>query len=50
MKGEIPRLREHAVRIAQMGAGYEPFAERLCRLVDAFDEDQILALIERYVE
>jgi len=50
MKGEIPRLREHAVRIAQMDAGYKPFAERLCRLVDAFDEDQILALIERYVE
>ena len=49
MKGEIPRLREHAVRIARMDASYEPFAARLCRLVDAFDEDQILALIERYV-
>ena len=49
MKGEIPRLREHADRIVQMGERYQPFANRLRQLVDAFDEDQILALIEKYM-
>jgi len=32
-----------------LGEQYKPFAVRLRRLADAFDEDQILALIECYV-
>jgi hypothetical protein len=31
-----------------MGEQYKPFAGRLRQLVDVFDEDGILALIERY--
>jgi CheY-like chemotaxis protein len=47
MKGELPRLRQQALRIEQMGEQYRAFTTRLCQLVEDFDEDQILALIER---
>jgi signal transduction histidine kinase/DNA-binding NarL/FixJ family response regulator len=48
MKGAIPHLRQRAARIEQMDDRYGPFACRLRQLVDDFDEDQLLALIERY--
>jgi signal transduction histidine kinase/DNA-binding NarL/FixJ family response regulator len=48
MKGALPRLRQRALRLGQVDDQYRPFADRLCQLIEAFDEDQILALIERY--
>lgn len=47
MQGALPRLKQRALQIEQLGEQYRPFARRLCQLVDNFDEDQVLALIER---
>jgi hypothetical protein len=49
MQGALPRLKQRALQIEQLGEQYRPFIERLCQLVDEFDEDQLLALIERYL-
>jgi hypothetical protein len=49
MKGELPHLRQRALQIEQMGEQYRAFTTRLCRLVEKYAEDEILALIERYV-
>jgi CheY-like chemotaxis protein len=48
MQGALPRLKQRALQIEQLGEQYHPFIERLCQLVDEFDEDQLLALIEHY--
>lgn len=48
MKGELPNLRQRALQIEQRGEKYQPFAKQLCQLVEKYDEDKILALIERY--
>ena len=50
MKGELPRLRKRVVKIAKMDDKFKPFATKLSQLVDTFDEDQILELIERYMK
>jgi CheY-like chemotaxis protein len=49
LKGELPRLQQRAQQAEQLGAQYRPFTARLCQLAEAFDEDQVLALIERYI-
>jgi CheY-like chemotaxis protein len=48
MKGELPNLRQRALQIEQMGKQYQSFAILLRQLVEEYDEDKILALIERY--
>ncbi len=48
MKGELPHLSQRADQIEQMGAQYQPFARKLRQLVEEFDEDRILELVERY--
>jgi signal transduction histidine kinase/DNA-binding NarL/FixJ family response regulator len=48
MKGELPNLRQRALQIEHMGAQYQPFAKQLRELVEEYDEDKILALIERH--
>lgn len=48
MKGELPNLRQRALQIEQMGAPYQAFAAYLSQLVEKYDEDKILALIEHY--
>jgi hypothetical protein len=50
MKGELPNLRQRALQIAKMDERYGPFATLLCQLVERYDEDKILALIEHYRE
>jgi signal transduction histidine kinase/DNA-binding NarL/FixJ family response regulator len=47
-QGALPRLKQRALQIAQLDERYRPFTARLCQLVDEFDEDQVLALLERY--
>ena len=49
MKGELPRLGKHTEQIEALGEQYRPFAQRLRQLVETFDEDQLLALIEQYM-
>jgi len=48
MKGELPNLRQRAMLIEQMGEEYRPFAAQLRRLVEEYDEDKTLELIELY--
>jgi signal transduction histidine kinase/DNA-binding NarL/FixJ family response regulator len=50
MKGELPRLRQRAYQIGQTDPTYKPFADQLCHLAEAFDEDQILALIKYHMK
>ena len=47
MKGELLNLRRHAAELAARDAAYQPFAAQLEALVDDFDEENILTLIEQ---
>jgi signal transduction histidine kinase/FixJ family two-component response regulator/HAMP domain-containing protein len=47
MKGDLVRLRKQAALIEQMDEKFKAFAQQLCQLIDAVDEDEILALLER---
>jgi hypothetical protein len=49
MKGEIPRLRQRAIQLAQMGQEFQPFAHLLEQLTNDYEEDQILKLVKRYM-
>lgn len=49
MKGELLRLREKAEAVEALGQPYTHFAQRIRSLVDAFEEDEIITLIERYI-
>lgn len=46
MKGEIPRLHQRALQIAQMSQEFQPFADILEQLARNYDEEQILKLIK----
>jgi hypothetical protein len=50
MKGDLSRLRKRATQIKQMDEKFRPFAQQLCQLADDVAEDQILALLERYMD
>lgn len=49
MKGELPRIGKQAKLIKQEQPEFAPFADRLLVLVDAFDEDGLLLLIEQHL-
>jgi signal transduction histidine kinase/DNA-binding NarL/FixJ family response regulator/CHASE3 domain sensor protein len=48
MKGELLSLKKRAAKIARMDETYQPFARELRQLADAFDDEQILLLIEQH--
>jgi hypothetical protein len=50
MKGELPRLRQRALQIAQTGQEFQPFAQVLEQLARDYEEDQILNLIKSYMD
>ncbi len=45
-QGALTRLRQRALQIERLGEQYRPFTKHLCKLIDEFDEDRILTLIE----
>ncbi len=49
LKGELPRLRQRAHQLAQMGQEYQPFATLLEQLARNYEEEQILKLIKSYM-
>lgn len=49
LKGEIPRLRQRALQIAQMGHDFQAFAHLLEQLARDYEEDKILQLIKGYL-
>ena len=48
-KGALTDLKRQAIQIEQMNERFGPFTQKLCQLVNEFEEDQIMKLIERYV-
>jgi signal transduction histidine kinase/DNA-binding NarL/FixJ family response regulator/CHASE3 domain sensor protein/HAMP domain-containing protein len=49
MKGELPRLGREASQLETAGEEYSAFTRELQRLVSRFEEDKILALLERFL-
>lgn len=45
-KGELPRLRKRIAQIAAAQPQYQPFAQRMNQLIDHYDEEHILALLQ----
>lgn len=45
-KGELPRLRREVERLAATTPSYQPLAQRLLNLIEAYDEEQILLLLQ----
>jgi CheY-like chemotaxis protein len=48
MKGDLSRLRKRAIHLKQTNEKFTLFVQKLCRLIDNIDEDQILILLEQY--
>jgi hypothetical protein len=47
--GSMRRIEEYAAHLATLDVAYVPFAERLRELAQQVEEDQLLALLERYL-
>ena len=50
LKGELPRLRSRVVELGREQAGYQGFVTMVVRLIDQYDEEGLLVLLERYTE
>ncbi len=50
MKGEIRQLQRHVNYLEKLDERYGLFAQRLRQFIDAYDEDKILTLIEKYMD
>ncbi len=50
MGGYLPNIRERAIEIEQLDPKYKPFTDKLQKLAKAYEEDEILAFIEQYME
>jgi hypothetical protein len=48
MRGEILRLRQRAIQIAQTRPEYKPFTRLLEQLAENYEEEQILKLVKQY--
>jgi signal transduction histidine kinase/DNA-binding NarL/FixJ family response regulator len=48
--GRILGIRKHALHLAEMDAAYLPFVDRLQELARGFELDQIVALVEQFIE
>lgn len=48
LKGELPRLRKQIEQSSAANAAYQPFVHKLLRLLDAYDEEGIVALLQSY--
>ena len=49
-RGNLRAIQERAARIATLGEQYVPFARKLRELAKSFEEQELLALVERYRE
>lgn len=45
-KGELPRLRRAVEQLATTSSAYAPFAHALVKLIESYDEEQILLLLQ----
>ena len=48
--GNMRRIKAQARRIETLGEQYIPFARRLHQLAEGFEEQAILALVERHMD
>jgi hypothetical protein len=49
MKGAIRRLRHQMDHIEQLDPQFKPFTQKLRQFIVSYDEDKILAMIEKYL-
>jgi CheY-like chemotaxis protein len=49
-RGNLRAIRERATHLQTLGKEYAPFADKLRELAEGFEERQILALVERYIQ
>jgi len=50
MKGDMVGLESRAAHLEQMGEEYQPFANKLRQLAKDFEDEQILSLVESFME
>ncbi len=50
LRGNMRHLREQAAYIEQLDQKFIPFARRLDQLARAYEDEQILVLVERYMK
>ncbi len=50
MDGNMREIREYAAHLEQSDKTYVPFARKLCELARNFQDEQILTLVEQYME
>jgi CheY-like chemotaxis protein len=50
MMGKMRRIREQATYIEELDEKYIPFVRKLQKLVKGFEDEQIIALVEKYLE
>lgn len=48
LKGELPRLRKRVNALAESDPLYAPFVDGLNELLDSYDEERLLALLQQY--
>lgn len=46
LKGELPRLRKQIEQSAATQSAYQPFADQLRCLLDSYDEEGIVTLLQ----
>lgn len=46
-KGELPRLRRRVTELAQVEPRYQPFAHIVIELIEQYDEEQLMSLLEQ---
>jgi len=47
-KGELPRLRSRVLKLGASSAIYQPFINAITALIDQYDEEALLALLQQY--
>lgn len=50
MKGDLSSLRKRAIQIKKRDEKFNPFSQKLCKLIDEVAEDEILALLKRLLD
>ena len=50
LSGDYERMKKYPAHLERMGAHYRPFAEKLRRLIEGYEDERLLELVEEYVE
>jgi hypothetical protein len=50
MEGRMRQVREQAAHIEELDEKYIPFSRKIQQLAKSFEDEQIIALVEKYLE